>query len=82
MTGYDRSGRWLQAVLLRIRNAAITHSSTELSVSVVTVSAGFCSIIADGQENEGERFKIKADKALYEAKNRGRNRAYGYEKIY
>lgn len=65
-----------------VRNAAITHSSTELSVSVVTVSAGFCSIIADGQENEGERFKIKADKALYEAKNRGRNRAYGYEKIY
>jgi diguanylate cyclase (GGDEF)-like protein len=58
-----------------IREAGIIHTTTELPGKVVTISAGYCTMISGGQEGEAERLKERADRALYEAKRSGRNRA-------
>lgn len=60
-----------------VREAGIIHTATELPGKVVTISAGYCTKISDGQEEEAERLKERADRALYEAKRSGRNRALG-----
>lgn len=60
-----------------IRDAAIVHTSTELPERVVTISAGCGTIISNGEDNEAELLKKKADNALYHAKRNGRNRAQG-----
>lgn len=60
-----------------IREASIIHTATELPGKVITISAGYCTIISDGQDGEAERLKVRADRALYEAKCSGRNRVLG-----
>lgn len=57
-----------------IRDARISHKATELPDKIVTISAGCCTIIANGLPGEAERFKQRTDKALYKAKRNGRNR--------
>ena len=57
--------------------ARIPHESSELPEGVVTLSAGYSTLISDGQAEQAERLKQRADKALYEAKRRGRNGVYG-----
>ncbi|WP_338153017.1 diguanylate cyclase [Chimaeribacter californicus] len=58
-----------------IREAGMVHGATALPNKVVTISAGCCTIIADGHEGEATQFRERADAMLYEAKHRGRNRA-------
>jgi diguanylate cyclase (GGDEF)-like protein len=60
-----------------VREAGIIHTTTELPGQVVTISAGYCTMISAGQEGETERLKERADKALYEAKRSGRNCVQG-----
>lgn len=60
-----------------IRDAGIIHTTTDVPGMAVTISAGYSTIIPKGKEDEAERLKQKADKALYEAKRSGRNRAMG-----
>lgn len=59
-----------------IREAGITHGATKLPEKVVTISAGCCTIIADGQKGEAEQVRERADRMLYEAKRHGRNQAH------
>lgn len=62
-----------ERVVKIIRQAAIIHTMSELPEGVVTISAGFCTVISDGRAGETERLKERADRALYEAKRSGRN---------
>jgi len=58
-----------------VQALAITHQSTDvdnLEKKVVTISAGVASIIPS-VSGRREKFFIKADKALYRAKEGGRN---------
>lgn len=57
--------------------ARIPHESSGLRESVVTLSAGYSSLISDGYTDEAKRLRQQADKALYEAKHTGRNRVHG-----
>lgn len=59
-----------------IREAGIAHGATKLPEKVVTISAGCCTIIADGHKGEAEQFRERADRMLYEAKRHGRNQAH------
>lgn len=58
-----------------ISEAGIAHRTTELPGKIVTVSAGYCTMISGAQEGEAKRLKERADRALYKAKRSGRNRA-------
>lgn len=60
-----------------IAESGIVHEATELTPEVVTISAGYCTLISTGQAGEAQRLRERADKALYEAKRSGRNRAHG-----
>ena len=66
-----------ERVVKTIMHAGIVNPASELPEGVITISAGYCTIISDGQEGEAERLKEKADRALYEAKRGGRNRVLG-----
>lgn len=58
-----------------IREARMEHTATELAEGIVTISAGCSALISCGREGEAEQLKERADRALYEAKHNGRNRA-------
>ncbi len=60
-----------------VMNAGIPHESARLSQSVITLSAGYSTLISNGQADQAERLKKQADRALYEAKRNGRNRVHG-----
>lgn len=57
--------------------ARIPHESSGVPECVVTLSAGYSSVISFGHADEAKRLRQQADKALYEAKHQGRNRVYG-----
>ncbi|WP_338152926.1 diguanylate cyclase [Chimaeribacter arupi] len=59
-----------------VNGAGMVHGATLLPHKVVTISAGCCTIIADGHEGEATEFRERADAMLYEAKRLGRNRAH------
>ncbi|MGY5957091.1 sensor domain-containing diguanylate cyclase [Kosakonia sp. BK9b] len=63
-----------EAVAL-VRNAKIPHSQTGAQHAIVTISAGCYSLIADADFDDAIRLKEGADKALYQAKIQGRDRA-------
>ncbi len=58
-----------------VRMAKITHAESGADQKVVTISAGCFSLIGSGTEDEATRLKEGADKALYQAKIQGRDRA-------
>ncbi|WP_039058427.1 sensor domain-containing diguanylate cyclase [Enterobacter sp. Bisph1] len=58
-----------------VRNAKIPHTKTSAENSVVTISAGCYSLVADADFDDTIRLKEGADKALYQAKIAGRDRA-------
>jgi len=60
-----------------VRNLRIIHQQSEVS-DVVTMSVGIYTFQVSGQEQYDSYFR-KADKALYIAKEQGRNRACFYE---
>ncbi|AST68706.1 MULTISPECIES: sensor domain-containing diguanylate cyclase [Kosakonia] len=58
-----------------VRNAQIPHVKTSAQQSIVTISAGCYSLVADQNYDDAIRLKEGADKALYQAKIDGRDRA-------
>lgn len=60
-----------------VMSARIPHETSGISESIVTLSAGYSSLISNGQPDEAKRLKQQADKALYEAKHNGRNQVHG-----
>ncbi len=68
--------RFADRAVMTVRNTAIRHASTDLGEHVVTVSAGCATMISEGREGESDILKERADRALYEAKLAGRNRAH------
>lgn len=58
-----------------VRGAKIPHSQAGGQHAVVTISAGCYSLVADTDFDDAIRLKEGADKALYQAKIEGRDRA-------
>jgi len=58
-----------------VRGAQIPHEQTGSTQGTLTISAGCYSITAELNADEAQRLKEGADKALYQAKVQGRNRA-------
>jgi diguanylate cyclase (GGDEF)-like protein len=58
-----------------VRSARIPHVESGATNKVVTISAGCFSLIGSGNEDDANRLKEGADKALYMAKIQGRDRA-------
>lgn len=58
-----------------VRSAKIPHGESGSTNKVVTISAGCFSLIGSGSEEDANRLKEGADKALYMAKIQGRDRA-------
>lgn len=60
-----------------VMSAGIPHETSGIPEGIVTLSAGYSSLVSNGQPDEAKRLKQQADKALYEAKHNGRNRVHG-----
>ena len=60
-----------------VMEMGIAHESTEVSLGIVTISAGYSSLVSEGKPAEAEQLKKEADRALYRAKRNGRNQASG-----
>ncbi|WP_315311026.1 sensor domain-containing diguanylate cyclase [Pantoea vagans] len=75
-TGKNDAKKVAERAVNAVLAARIPHESSGLPEHVVTLSAGYSSLISDGQPDEAKRLRQQADKALYEAKNKGRNRAH------
>lgn len=75
-TGKNDAKKVAERAVNAVLSARIPHESSGLPEHVVTLSAGYSSLISDGQPDEAKRLRQQADKALYEAKNKGRNRAH------
>ncbi|QHM70738.1 sensor domain-containing diguanylate cyclase [Mixta intestinalis] len=58
-----------------VRAIAMPHGSTRLATGTVTISAGGFALIANGEAQDAQQLKEGADRALYQAKNNGRNQA-------
>ena len=61
--------------ITNVRNLNIPHKSSKTS-NVVTLSCGVANMTVD--DSSSLDLLIKADRALYKAKEQGRNRALGY----
>jgi len=60
-----------------VMDLGIAHESTEVPEGIVTISAGYGALVSEGKPAEAEQLKKEADRALYQAKRNGRNRANG-----
>ncbi len=60
-----------------VMEMGIAHESTEVSLGIVTISAGYSSLVSEGKPAEAEQLKKEADRALYRSKRNGRNQASG-----
>lgn len=58
-----------------VRIAKIAHTESRLDHHIITISAGCFSLIGSGNDDDANRLKEGADRALYMAKIQGRNRA-------
>ncbi|WLI77354.1 sensor domain-containing diguanylate cyclase [Kosakonia sp. H02] len=74
-TGPEAALSVARQAVAAVHNAQIPHVNTSGPESIVTISAGCYSIIADQNFDDAIRLKEGADKALYQAKIEGRNRA-------
>jgi len=60
-----------------VKELGIAHESSLVAAGVVTVSAGYYSLVSAGEASEAEQLRREADQALYQAKRSGRDRACG-----
>lgn len=71
-----------QSLLERLRDRIEHHVFTHNNIQIrITASLGFSSIHADNPQSL-DQLMIEADKALYNAKDRGRNRVVNYSEIH
>ncbi|WP_343550605.1 diguanylate cyclase [Pantoea sp.] len=64
-----------------VQASGIAHATTDIIDGVVTISAGYSTLISSGKTGEAEQLKQEADKALYQAKRNGRNRAVAWKEV-
>lgn len=74
-TNQQEALRLAQLAVDAVREAKIPHQQSGNPLGVVTISAGCYSLVATTDFNDGVRLKEEADKALYQAKMAGRDRA-------
>ena len=74
---YEKTGTMAEVILNHIRADQIPHSGSPQG-PYLTVSIGYASMIPRSEEDIA-RLKEQADKALYQAKNSGRNCAKGFD---
>jgi diguanylate cyclase (GGDEF)-like protein len=76
-TNYEAALSVAERIVTNVRSLNIPHGSSKTS-NIVTLSCG----VADMTEEDGSSLDllIKADRALYRAKEAGRDRALGYVK--
>jgi len=74
-TGLDEALRLAQQAVETVREAKIPHEHSGGPLNVVTISAGCYSLVAGSASDDAVRLKEGADKALYQAKIAGRDRA-------
>ncbi|MGI1679067.1 MAG: diguanylate cyclase [Cellvibrionaceae bacterium] len=72
---YEQTQLVADELLNNIRDAKFLHIGSKIS-SYLTVSVGFASMIPDG-DDEGRALIRRADRALYMAKNNGRDQSCG-----
>ncbi|MGH1471675.1 MAG: sensor domain-containing diguanylate cyclase [Cellvibrionaceae bacterium] len=72
---YEQTQLVADEILNNVRDAKFLHIASRIS-SYLTVSVGFTSMIPDG-DDEGRALIRRADRALYMAKNNGRDQACG-----
>jgi len=77
LTGEPDAKKVAERAVKAVMAARIPHERSVLPEGVVTLSAGYSTLISDGHADQSERLKHLADKALYEAKRKGRNRVCG-----
>lgn len=64
-----------------VLETGIAHDTTDIADGVVTISAGYSTLTSSGKAGEAEQLKHEADKALYQAKRSGRNRALAWKEM-
>jgi diguanylate cyclase (GGDEF)-like protein len=64
-----------------VLETGIAHDTTDIADGVVTISAGYSTLTSSGKAGEAEQLKQEADKALYQAKRSGRNRALAWKEM-
>ena len=64
-----------QSAVQLVRDAKIPHVESGLATQSLTISAGCFCLISDGSRNDVMQIKEGADRALYMAKQQGRDRA-------
>jgi adenylate cyclase len=74
-TSYEEALAVAERIVTNVRNLNIPHKSSKTS-NVVTLSCGVANMTVD--DSSSLDLLIKADRALYKAKEQGRNRALGY----
>ncbi|WP_103670280.1 CHASE2 domain-containing protein [Pseudanabaena sp. BC1403] len=74
-TSYEAALAVADRIVTNVRNLNIPHKSSKTS-SIVTLSCGVASMTAE--DSSSLDLLIKADRALYKAKEQGRNRSAGY----
>lgn len=75
-TSYESALAVAERIVTNVRNLNIPHESSKTS-QVVTLSCGVACM--DSEDSSSLDLLVKADRALYKAKEQGRNRAMGYK---
>jgi adenylate cyclase len=76
-TSYEAALAVAERIVTNVRNLNIPHQSSKTN-NVVTLSCGVANMT--DEDSSSLDLLIKADRALYQAKEQGRNRAIGYSK--
>lgn len=74
-TDENEAFMFAQSAVQLVRDAQIPHAESGMGKITLTISAGCFCMISDGNRDDVMRIKESADKALYLAKQQGRDRA-------
>ncbi len=75
-TSYESALAVAERIVVNVRSLNIPHKSS-MTNNVVTLSCGVACM--ESEDISSLDLLIKADRALYKAKEQGRNRAIGYK---